>query len=289
VTTASADSLRLAVLQTDAVLEDVDGNAAAIAEAASGLTADLVVTPELSLTGYALGSSAGALARTLTVGGGIVGAEALVDVPGTVVVGLPERSATGHPYNAAAAVRDGEVRHVHRKRYLPTYGMFEEARHFAPGQAVELHSIDEAWRVGVLICEDLWHPALAYLLAMAGADVIAVLAAAPGRGVWDGGDGRPFGSWEGWIRLARVTAQVHGTYVALANRGGVEGPVTFAGGSLIVAPDGALLAQADAPPGAVLEATLERSALEAARAAAPHRRDEDARWLAERLRLLADG
>ncbi|HSM37385.1 MAG TPA: nitrilase-related carbon-nitrogen hydrolase [Longimicrobiales bacterium] len=288
-TPTGVDSLRLAVLQTDAVLEDIEGNATAIAEAASGLSADLVVTPELSLTGYSLGASAGALARGLAVGSGIAGAEALGEVQGTIVVGLPERSATGHPFNAAAAVRDGRVRHVHRKRYLPTYGMFEEARHFTPGQSLELHSVDDAWSVGLLICEDLWHPALAYLLAMAGADIIAILAAAPGRGVWDGGDGSRFGSWEGWIRLARVTAQVHGTYVALANRGGVEGPVTFAGGSLIVAPDGAVVAQADASSGVVLEATLDRRALDAARAAAPHRRDEDARWLAERLRRLADG
>lgn len=279
-------TLRLAVLQTDAALEEIAANAARIADAAGGVAADLILTPELSLTGYSLEDSAASLARELQAGEAIAGAEALSGVPGPVVVGLPERSPLGHPYNAAAVLRSGTVRSVHRKRYLPTYGMFDEARYFAPGESVGVYRTDGGWRVGVLICEDLWHPALAYLLALAGADVIAVLAAAPGRGVWNGGVAGPFASWDGWIRLARATAQVHGVYLALANRAGVEGPVTFAGGSLIVAPDGHLLAQAGTEPGATLEAAAERTELDIARAAAPHRRDDDARWLLARLREL---
>jgi len=284
-----SDTLRLAVLQTDAALEDIAANAARIAVAASGVGADLILTPELSLTGYSLADSAAALACELHAGEAIAGAEALSSVPGPVVVGLPERSPLGHPYNAAAVLSSGAVRFVHRKRYLPTYGMFDEARYFAPGETVDVYRTDGGWRVGVLICEDLWHPALAYLLALAGADVIAVLAAAPGRGVWQGGAAGPFTSWDGWIRLARATAQVHGVYLVLANRAGVEGPVTFAGGSLIVAPDGGLLAQAGTEPDAVLEAAAERTELDLARGGAPHRRDEDARWLRARLAELADG
>lgn len=282
-TSPPADALRLAVLQTDAVLEDIAANAAAIADAAAGDAADLILTPELSLTGYSLEAASAALARTLLPGEAIAGAEPLAGVAGPLVVGLPERTPLGHPHNAAAVLHAGAIRSVHRKRYLPTYGMFDEARHFAPGENIDLYRTDGGWRVGVLICEDLWHPALAYLLALAGADVIAVLAAAPGRGVWHGGAAGPFTSWEGWIRLARATAQIHGVYLALANRAGVEGPVTFAGGSLIVAPDGRLLAQAGAEPGARLEAVAERAELDAARAGAPHRRDEDARWLLGRL------
>jgi predicted amidohydrolase len=284
-----AATLRLAVLQTDAVPEDVAANAEAIARAAARVSADLLVTPELSLTGYTLESSAGALARPLGPDAPVPGTDALAGVGGTVLVGLPERTETGHPYNAAAALREGLVRHVHRKRYLPTYGMFDEARHFAAGDALELYRTPEGWRVGVLVCEDLWHPSLAYVLALAGGDVIAVLAAAPGRGVWAGGAAGPFASWDGWVRLARVTAQVHGVYVALANRAGVEGPITFAGGSLVAGPDGELLAQADARAGAVLEVDAERGALDAARACTPHLRDEDVPWLAERLRALTAG
>lgn len=286
-TSPPADALRLAVLQTDAVLEDIAANAAAIADAAAGVAADLILTPELSLTGYSLEASSAALARTLLPGEAIAGAEPLAAVAGPLVVGLPERTPLGHPHNAAAVLRAGAIRSIHRKRYLPTYGMFDEARHFAPGESIDLYRTDGGWQVGVLICEDLWHPALAYLLALAGAEVIAVLAAAPGRGVWDGGAAGPFTSWEGWIRLARATAQIHGVYLALANRAGVEGPVTFAGGSLIVAPDGRLLAQAGAEPGARLEALAERTEVDAARAGAPHRRDEDARWLLERLAEVA--
>ncbi|HUG01858.1 MAG TPA: nitrilase-related carbon-nitrogen hydrolase [Longimicrobiales bacterium] len=277
-------TLRLAVLQTDALLEDPAANASTISDAAARVRADLTVTPELSLTGYHLEAAAASLARPVRTGEPIEGVEALAAAEGELVVGLPERSGIGPPHNCAAVLARGRVRHRHRKRYLPTYGMFDEARFFAPGEELETYVGDHGWRVGILICEDLWHPSLPYLLALEGAQVIAVLAAAAGRGAWSGGETGRFASWDHWVRLARVTAQTHGVYLALANRAGVEGPITFAGGSLIVGPDGGILAEAGADPGAVLEAVAERDALDAARASSPHARDEDPRWLAERLR-----
>lgn len=276
-------TLRLAILQADAVLEDVEGNASAIADSVAGLDADLTVTPELSLTGYHLEAAAAALARPVNTGEAIRGAEALAAVRGELVIGIPERSGLGPPYNSAVVLADGAVRHRHRKRYLPTYGMFDEARFFSPGEALETYVGGHGWRVGVLICEDLWHPALAYVLALDGAEVIVVGAAAAGRGAWRGGETGRFASWDHWVRLARVTAQTHGVYLALANRAGVEGPVSFSGGSMIVGPDGEILAHAGDEPGAVLEVVAQRDAVDAARACSPHARDEDVRWLAERL------
>ncbi len=275
--------LRLAVLQTDAALEEVERNARIIGDAAAAVSADLILTPELSLTGYHLEASAAALARAVDPGRPVRGTEALRDVEGELVIGVPERSGLGPPYNCACVLAGGVVRHRHRKRYLPTYGMFDEARFFSPGQSLETYDGPRGWRVGVLICEDLWHPTLPYVLALDGAEVIVVLAAAAGRGAWSGGETGRFASWDHWVRLARVTAQTHGVYLALANRAGVEGPIGFAGGSLIVGPDGAVLARAGADAGEVLEAVADRGAVDAARASSPHARDEDTRWLVERL------
>src|ERR687893_824298 len=113
----------------------------------------------------------------------------------------------------------------------------DEWRYFGRGDRVEPFEVN-GWRIGVLICEDFWHPALTYILAMQGIHALVVLAAAPGRGALTGGEeGAFFASSDAWERIARTTAQLYGIYVAVCNRVGVEGGVTFAGESLVVAPD----------------------------------------------------
>ena len=104
-----------------------------------------------------------------------------------MVVGTIERDAAFVPYNAALHLRGGRVLHRHRKVYLPTYGLFDEGRYFGGGDAVRAYDAGGGWRVGLLVCEDLWHPALTWLLAAAGRHLIVVHAAAAGRGVIAGG------------------------------------------------------------------------------------------------------
>jgi predicted amidohydrolase len=117
---------------------------------------------------------------------------------------------------------------------------------------------------------------LAYLHALQGADVLVVMAAAPGRGVWEGGEeGGFFASSAAWERIARTYAQLYGVYVAVCNRTGVEGGVTFAGESLVVAPDTSVIARAGIDE-QVLSFTVERAAIQAARTPYAHIRDEDA-------------
>ncbi|MGH7504831.1 MAG: nitrilase-related carbon-nitrogen hydrolase [Longimicrobiales bacterium] len=281
--------LRLALLQFAPTLRDVHANIERIAQAAPARDCDVLITPELSLTGYSVADDAAALALPLREGEPVPAPyhTALAAIAPALLAGLLERPEAGSaPYNSAALLDRGTVRHHHRKIYLPTYGMFDEARFFARGSELRTCALPGGWRGGVLVCEDFWHPALAYILAAAGIQVLLVLAAAPGRAVLEGGDtGAVFGSADAWERIARTTAQLYGIYVALANRTGVEGGVTFGGGSLIVDPSGTIVAQGDAFGDALLHVELEPAVLAAARQPYAHARDDDPHLT---LRLLRE-
>jgi predicted amidohydrolase len=266
-------ALRLGVAQLAPRLRDVAGNAAAIAAAAAAAGADLLLTPELSLTGYNIGDAVHRLARPAEVGATSVPDSAGMGV-GDVVIGMIE-AAPGGPFNAGCVVRDGRIIFRHRKLYLPTYGMFDEARWFGRGSALDTFRTTGGWHCGLLICEDFWHPGLAYVLASRGIDVLLVQAAAPGRGVWTGGETGAFASADIWERIARSTAQLYGIAVALGNRVGVEGGVTFAGGSLIIGPDGRILARAGDAGEETIQAELTESCFRRARQPYAHARDDD--------------
>ena len=276
-------TLRLALLQFAPALRDPVANAARIAYAA-GADVDLLVTPELSLTGYDLGDAVHDLAVPLAEGGT---APYGLNVRPDVLVGLVELGADGVPYNTAAYLHAGRVAFRHRKLYLPTYGMFDEGRYFGRGRRLRTVDAASGWRVGVLVCEDLWHPALPYLLAAQGVHLLVVMAAAPGRGAWEGVAQNQWASWDVWERIARVTAQLYGVYVALANRTGVEGGVTFAGGSMIVGPDGELLVRAGEAE-EILTATLRIDEVLRARRPYAHTRDEDLAFVHGEIGRLLD-
>ncbi len=167
--------------------------------------------------------------------------------------------------------------------------MFDEGRYFAPGrESPPVVRLPSGWTVGVLLCEDFWHPSLVYLLAVQGAEVILVMAAAPGRGK-PADPGALFASTEPWLLLARTAAIQYGLYLVLANRVGVEGGITFAGDSLIVAPDGEILARAPQGRPWILEACLSRGALRRSRTPFAHLRDEDPFFLRRALNRLRTG
>lgn len=268
-------SLDLALLQFAPALGDVEANLARLADRAAEARAAApdawILTPELALTGYDLRERVEDVAVELDDDG----ARALgARLPHRVVLGLPELASDGRVFNTAAVFNDGALAHRHRKLYLPTYGMFDEMRYFARGDRLDTVELD-GWRVGLLVCEDFWHPGLVYAHAAAGADAILVQSAGPGAGVWDGSADRPFASWITWVDIARVQARLYGVYIALCNRVGVEDGATFAGGSLVAAPDGSLLASAPALEEATLTVRLERDRLRAARLPASHLRDDD--------------
>lgn len=266
--------LRLRVEQTAPVLCDPDANLARLVAAQATAAADgveLLVTPELALTGYDVRDRVHALALPH----GETRFPALANGP-DVVLGAAEMGPGFVPYNVALHLRGGEVLHRHRKIYLPTYGMFDEARWFGAGRRVRAYDAGGGWRVGLLVCEDLWHPSLTWLLATAGAHLVVVQAAAGGRGALAGGaNGGRFASWHAWEQLACAAAIAYGIYVVVANRVGVEGGCVFAGGSFVVAPSGEVIARADDLAEDRVTADLSLDAVAAARRPFSHLRDED--------------
>jgi len=284
--------LRVVVHQTAPILGEVAENEREIRRRIEGSSgADLLVFPELSLTGYTLRSRVQRLAFPL-------GEEAPLTLPQStppVALGLPERGRDELVYNTALIQHKNRILAKHRKVYLPTYGLFDEARYFGRGRdAPPVVTLPSGWRVGLLVCEDFWHPSLLYLLAMQGAEVVLVLSAAPGRGdptarPKDEGPLRLFSSPDTWTLLARTAAVQYGVYIVLANRGGVEEGLTFAGGSTVVDPSGCVLAEAPHGDAAVLEVCLSRQALRGARTPYAHLRDEDPEYLSRALASLLGG
>ena len=161
-----------------------------------------------------------------------------------LVVGMVLKSEDFQYHNAAVYLSAGEVRHVHRKVYLPTYGMFDEQRYFAAGDRVRGFSVAGA-STGMLVCEDMWHLSTPYLLFVQGVSLILCISVSPGRGVLADPDAeRGLGSAESWGDLCRTVAQFSGAYVAYCNRVGYEDGVYFWGGSEVFAPDGRRVAAA---------------------------------------------
>lgn len=270
-----AKDLRIDVFQFAPELRATVGNMQKIAAVVSP-DSDLVITPELSLTGYDLRDDVHTIARPCDF-------SPLSEH--RALVGFVDRDEASVPYNVAAFIDRGVESYLQRKVYLPTYGMFDEGRYFGRGRRIEPFNVG-GWNIGLLICEDYWHPMLAYLQAMQGADALVVMAAAPGRGVWQGGDeGAFFSSSESWLRIARAYAQLYGTYVIVCNRTGVEGGVTFAGESFVVAPSAELLVRAGIDE-EVLTVTLDHHALRSARMPYAHARDENLAFAISELQRI---
>jgi predicted amidohydrolase len=281
--------LDLVIHQCDTVLGDPGANRALMEEAVrASPDSGLVVFPELALTGYSVRDGAGEVAIPLETGCPLT----LPQEGPAVALGFVERGDEGLVYNSAAVYRGNQLLHNHRKVYLPTYGIFEEGHFFAPGKSgVTPFDLAPGWRVGLLICEDFWHPALSYILAMQEIDLLLVLSAAPGRGRSETEEGEvSFESSEPWVQMARATALQYGIFLVLCNRAGVEGELTFAGGSMVVGPDGRIVVSAPEGKAARLEVTLAEERILRARDPFSHLREEDpARLKAELDRLLGDG
>jgi len=202
---------------------------------------DLVVFPELSLTGYTLKDLVEEVA--LDPGSDPLFGQVAARTRGlSAVVGFVEErpSEKGLFYNSAAFIADGRLLHVHRKVYLPTNGMFEEAKFFAQGRDFRTFAAPFG-RVGLLICRDFLHYGASYVLYSSGADVIICISAAPGRGV-EGGDA--FATSRMWELMGEALSYFSTAFVLYTNRVGVEDGVTFAGGSFVYAPGGRLAGRA---------------------------------------------
>lgn len=197
--------------------------------------ADLVVFPELGLTGYQLQDLSAEVAmrlddpRLAALAGATRGLAAIVS--------FVEESADHRLFISAALLEDGAIRHVHRKLFLPTYGLFDERRFFAPGDVLRATPSRLGVGLGIGICEDFWHLSVPQLLALDGAQILINVASSPGRdlaAIHEVG----LGTATSWRSLMRTYAQLTTSFVIFCNRVGVEESITFWGGSEIIDPSG---------------------------------------------------
>ena len=231
---------------------------------------ELLVFPELSLTGYMLQDLVHEVARTAAPDDPLLAPLLDASRQLDLVVGFAERDVRGRLFTASAYLAQGRIVHVHRKVYLPTYGMFDEGRDFDWGE--EVRAFDTRFgRAGLLICEDFWHASPPYLLWLDGADLMLLTSSSPGRGI----DHRDKLGSSRFVELVnQAYANLFGCFVVHANRVGFEDGVNFWGGSTIFGPDGELMAQAPYLEESLLVAQLDWSALRRARARLPLLRDE---------------
>lgn len=253
---------------------DVAANLAQVSALAanSATIADVVVFPEACLSGYFLEGGVAEAARAVEdvardLGPPDAGAP-------DVVLGFYERWRR-RLYNSVAYLEadDGRyvVRHVHRKLFLPTYGVFDEARFVEPGTHVQ--AFDTRFgRIGMLVCEDAWHSLPATILALGGAELILVVSASPARDFVPSPSGLP-ANLEEWDRLGPAMASEHGVFVAVAQLAGSEGGKLFPGGSAAFGPDGATIVRAPLFEEGVTVAALDATAIDRARAAMPRLSD----------------
>jgi predicted amidohydrolase len=267
--------VRVALAQVECALGDVPGNARRVRETlAAAPAADLVVFPELTLTGYQLARVGDDV--SLAIGDPeITGLAAQADA--AFVVGFAEAGAV-HTYNSAAYLEGGAVRHVHRKLYLPTYDIWEERKHFTPG--AEMRAFDTRFgRMAILLCADAWQPALAVLAVQDGARVLIVPAnSAP----------RLADIEETWRDITRFYARVLQCYVIFVNKVGEEPGLRFWGGSHIYAPGGELVAEAPRDEPALLCADLDLDAVRRVRREMPLVKEARLAVLSRELERLAE-
>jgi NAD+ synthase (glutamine-hydrolysing) len=206
-------------------------------ERAASLEVDLLVFPELSLTGYQVNDLVPEIAIRASKDDEIFARLLAASHKLDVMFGFIQRDLRNRFYIAAAYLSRGEVLHVHRKIYLPTYTMFDEGRYFDQGE--HIRAFDTRFgRVGMLICEDFWHMSPPYILWMDGADVLLLHSASPSRGL-DSGDRLDSSRWVELVNQAY--ASMFTNYVVHCNRVGYEDGKNFWGGSAIVNPNGEFL------------------------------------------------
>ena len=264
--------MRVALAQMAPVLGNVEANLKLHREIvleAARAGVNLVVFPELSLTGYLLQDLVAEVALVPERSQEVRVLRRLSRRI-AIVFGLVEESEDHRFYNTALFLAGGDILHRHRKVYLPTYGMFDEGRDFAAGD--RFSSFDTPLgRFGILICEDAWHPSSSYILARDGADYLLVLSSGPSRGV---GPGKEMVSITSWSDLCRVIARFQTLFVLYVNRVGVEDGMHFSGGSFVVDPSGEIAVRAPALKEKLLIASVPRNSLRRARTLYPLLRDE---------------
>ena len=231
---------------------------------------DLLVFPELSLTGYQVQDLVPEVALTAAADDPIFAQLLNASRDIDIVVGFAHEDARNRFYIANAYLAGGAALHIHHKLYLPTYAMFDESRYFAQGNSVR--AFDTRFgRVGMLICEDFWHVSPPYLLWLDGADLLILNSSSPSRGL--NADDRLSGTR--WVEhVIQAYGSMFTSYILHCNRVGYEDGKNFWGGSAVVDPDGEFMTSGLYFDEALVTQEIDLNQLHRTRARLPLLRDE---------------
>jgi len=281
--------LRIALAQIAPRLGLFDENLAVHHDLLARARADgagLVVFPELGLTGYLLQDLASEVAirlddpRLVALAAETRGLSA--------VVSFVEESGDHRLFIAAALLEDGEVRHVHRKLFLPTYGLFDERRFFAAGDVLRATPSRLGVGLGLAVCEDFWHLAVPELLALDGAQMLINVSSSPGRDLAATNE-VGLGTATSWQTLIRTYAQLTTSFVVFCNRVGVDESISFWGGSEVIAPSGEALFTAPLFEEGLFTVDVSLADVRRERVTLPLLRDERPEWQVRELtRIVAE-
>lgn len=276
--------MKIAVAQISSHLGDLERNIGRHIEyckKAIAAKCDIIVFPELSLTGYSLKDINYEISINPSYSKKLDGLKKISkDI--SIICGFVEEDEHYNVFNSAAFISDGEIQKTQRKIYPPTYGIFEEFRYFSKGK--EISAFDTKFgKIGMLICEDMWHMSLPYLLAVGGAKIMFGIAASPTR---LGVDTDKFRNYEINSEQHRAFARLLSVYFVFCNRTGFEDGVNFWGGSEIIDPFGNVIEKGKIIEEDLFFADIDTNNIKRARHQARHFLDEDRDFLIKSLKEL---
>ncbi len=273
----------MALAQIDCILGDIDENlhrAKEVVAEAKNEGADLVVFPELSLAGYSLGELSNEVAIEAQSKPIISLAEEAGEM--AVVVGFCEEGWRFQTYNSAAYLEGGSIRHVHRKLYLPNYRIYEEGKHYNPGQS--MRAFDTRFgRMAILICNDAWQTFLPFIAVQDGARVLIIPADSGSYPYPELLDTK--GYWRG---ITRFYARMLESYVIFVNRVGEEENLVFLGHSHVVDPWGRVVAEGPGREEALITVDIDLGNVRRRRREVPLVKEARLALLSKELNRLAE-
>lgn len=284
--------LKIALAQINPTLGDINKNIKkhlSFCDSAIKKKADIIVFPELSLTGYALKDLNFELALNPYTSEII---EPLRKKSKKIVIicGAVEEDESNAVYNSALFISDGKVKFSHRKIFPPDYGMFEEMRYFSKGKTIDTYNTFFG-KIGILICEDLWHISLPLILALKGAKIIITIAASPTileitPPIKKPRHLRGLKNYEINSEHHKTYARLLSSYIVFCNRVGYEDGINFWGGSEVVDPFGNVVSLAKFFDEDLIISEIDFNLVRRARQLSRHFLDEDVNSLKNYVKFV---